>query len=785
MYRCFPYVGVFALCFLSLACNSESDTEQTVQNDFATDDNQVDPPVLPASDKESKAPDGQVEPGDKSEKAEEIDMKTYLTSDRKTIVGNWILVISGSSQTEDFIDISAFVLDIRESKSEGEKYKVRKLFQAPVIGEAEVESYAVTDETVQVEFLDVDQMKLVFNGKFDNGVVFGNMSLGGAIRTAARLIPTDSDKISEENGFSPTPGRLDLGKALRSDDPVADLKTFCKENPDSPVTVDAYQELIMRMNTAGESADDIKPIIDDYIKTAGRWGKGMQQTATFYAGYFLARTRNNPKLSLELLDRVTKDFEFEPLEAQAQRIEMARKEAKTNNAIQLTQSEDEKTRDEGVATLNNMRSENPFNPEVIYALAEVSEKMGDVDAAMNFYSQLVILPQLAGFLDQIFQNAKVEKPSPSEALDRLWKEKHGDTEGLDEFNAKVYNENLYLLSKAKSRKGPTEDTGNRVVLAELFTGAGCPPCVAADVALGSVERELPESALVVLRYHLHTAGIDPLTNRDGEFRAYFYQTPGTPSLFINGKDVDTQSVAGYLPMAKNSYDSIHKVIDTAIKESTEINIQATAKAANGVVKAGAEIKGLDGIDGDIRLHAVIAEDRIDFAGRNGIRQHDMVVRSVITPDDGVALKEATHSFTEDIVLSEFRDSIIEYLTTYEEGQGVFFSVKPLELEKLHFVVFVQNMDSHEVLQAVSIPVSGELDYSAAPKPEAKPDSAKPEEKKPEEEKAEEKKPAEEKPAEEKKPAADASKDEKSANKEQPAAKPEEKKAADAPAKDAK
>ena len=63
------------------------------------------------------------------------------------------------------------------------------------------------------------------------------------------------------------------------------------------------------------------------------------------------------------------------------------------------------------------------------------------------------------------------------------------------------------------RKNPK---ANQVVLMELFTGAECPPCVAADVAFDALLMTYKPAEFIGLQYHLPIPGPDPLTNDDSE-----------------------------------------------------------------------------------------------------------------------------------------------------------------------------------------------------------------------------------------------------------------------------
>ena len=88
----------------------------------------------------------------------------------------------------------------------------------------------------------------------------------------------------------------------------------------------------------------------------------------------------------------------------------------------------------------------------------------------------------------------------------------------------------YAPEKFKGR-----NKGNRVVLVELFTGAQCPPCVAADLAFDGLERTFTNKDVVLLQYHLHIPATDALTTPDSEARQDYYEFRGTPNIFFNGK----------------------------------------------------------------------------------------------------------------------------------------------------------------------------------------------------------------------------------------------------------
>jgi hypothetical protein len=76
---------------------------------------------------------------------------------------------------------------------------------------------------------------------------------------------------------------------------------------------------------------------------------------------------------------------------------------------------------------------------------------------------------------------------------------------------------------------------DHVLLLELFTGAQCGPCVAADLAFDALSQAYNPTNLITLQYHLHIPGPDPLTSPDCVSRQTYYEVRSTPSTYFNGR----------------------------------------------------------------------------------------------------------------------------------------------------------------------------------------------------------------------------------------------------------
>ena len=101
------------------------------------------------------------------------------------------------------------------------------------------------------------------------------------------------------------------------------------------------------------------------------------------------------------------------------------------------------------------------------------------------------------------------------------------------------------------------------------------------------------------------------------------------------------------------------------------------------------------------------EERIHYAGSNGIRFHHQVVRAMPGGVEGIALEEKTSRHAVAVDLEELRQKLSAYLEDYAKEHPFADSDRPLELKNLHVVALVQNDDSGAILQARQVEVTGE------------------------------------------------------------------------------
>ena len=141
------------------------------------------------------------------------------------------------------------------------------------------------------------------------------------------------------------------------------------------------------------------------------------------------------------------------------------------------------------------------------------------------------------------------------------------------------------------RKGKSD----RAVLVEVFTGAECPPCAAVDLAFDGLMKAYKPADVVLLQYHIHVPGPDPLTSSDAMKRAeeyYSEQITGAPTVFIGGKS--GPAGGGPAAAAEKKFTSLREQIDESLEKAPGVKLALTvAKGEKGGFTAKATVADLD------------------------------------------------------------------------------------------------------------------------------------------------------------------------------------------------
>jgi hypothetical protein len=252
------------------------------------------------------------------------------------------------------------------------------------------------------------------------------------------------------------------------------------------------------------------------------------------------------------------------------------------------------------------------------------------------------------------------------------------------------------------RKGKSD----RAVLVELFTGAQCPPCVAADKAFDALGRTFKPSEVVLLQYHLHVPGPDPLTNADTEARSRFYEEAirGTPTILFDGKP--GAPGGGGEDDATEKYEEFLNVVEPLLEKPAKAELKLSANRKGDKVTIDAEVANLGETGDDIRLRLVLVEEQVAYKGGNGLPIHHHVVRAMPGGDAGTVMKDKATKKTFTVDIAELRKKLKAYLDKYNEKRPFPGKDWPLEMKNLKVIAFVQNDKNLELLQAVQVDVAG-------------------------------------------------------------------------------
>jgi hypothetical protein len=254
-----------------------------------------------------------------------------------------------------------------------------------------------------------------------------------------------------------------------------------------------------------------------------------------------------------------------------------------------------------------------------------------------------------------------------------------------------------------------QEGGTQVVLMELFTGAQCPPCVAADIAFDHLPKIYPDKDVVLLQYHVHIPGADPLTNTDTEARWSYYRKAfpekvrGVPSSMFNGK-VEGGGGGG-AERAAGKLAQYRKIIEPILDATQSTKVTVNAARNGDKITIAAAVNDLAEPGENIKLRLALVEETVRYPGGNGMRLHHHVVRAMPGGADGIKLVGKNEAKQLTVDLTELRGSLTKYLDDHVARRGPFPKPnRPLDLKHLKVVAWVQNDEDQTVIQAAQTDV---------------------------------------------------------------------------------
>lgn len=694
------------LCLLTISVGCEKGSDPNAENSATT------------STSDEKTAAASTEPGAKEgEGKDQQDEKPKAPEIRKTVAGNWVLMLPQQQQIMpvyllEVTDPSAPAEDDKKSDEETDAGSVKLLAKGDEVAPAKIVSSKTTDTTIEFEQALLNDgkefVRLSFQGKLREGAIAGNIVFNNENCSPAFLLPTLDKNFARIKNPMPSPGAQELMQAMQSQNAFEQLNDFTQKMETIPLTMDAYPAMIAIGLSQNKDPKTLEEVIGRYLKAASHWGERQKASALVSVSSMLARSDSDSNLAAQYIEQAETLIKEGMKPLNGWDLELALAKAR----VGLKSENPEQIKEAGKLLQEELKK-HPHNRELMTELVGYEKTHGSIDKAIEHLGYLAGSP-LSGRERNLIavsrQNPQaVDFKDPKETLTELWKKKHGSTEGLDEYLAKSFKD--FLKSHVtQEAKDVDLKQGNRVSLIELFTGSACPPCVAADLATGVVEASFPDTKVIVLRYHQHIPAPDPLTNTDSEARFILYNHRGTPSTNLNGLMVP--GVAGGVEQVESSYQQILDALIPTMAEKTDVKISLSAEAKDGVIDLKADVTGTENIKEPLRLVAVLAEDELNYAAPNGINVHDMIVRSMLGEPTGFAAVDGKLTLSKSLPLSEFKGRLTDYLSAFEERSGANFTGAPLALDHLHFVAFVQGEQSKEVFQVASVPVSGSLNYQS-------------------------------------------------------------------------
>jgi hypothetical protein len=251
---------------------------------------------------------------------------------------------------------------------------------------------------------------------------------------------------------------------------------------------------------------------------------------------------------------------------------------------------------------------------------------------------------------------------------------------------------------------------DRAVVLELFTGTQCPPCVAAAVAFDALHASYRPTDLVLLQYHLHIPGADPLTNADSEARFAYYakkypaEAGGVPATYFNGKP--EAGGGGAINQSQEKYNQYRQAIDRLLDIPSAVKLSGSAVQHGNRVSIQVDVTDLKKPGPDVRLRLLLVEETVRYAARNRVRFHHHVVRSMVGGTDGFPLHDKDSKHTAAVDLDALRKSLRSYLEDCNRCRQAFpDDERPLELANLRLIALVQDEATCEILQAAEFAIT--------------------------------------------------------------------------------
>ncbi len=478
---------------------------------------------------------------------------------------------------------------------------------------------------------------------------------------------------------------------------AAALKKFLSDYPKSRAVPSAQRQLIAALVA-------VKP--EDAVTQVKTFEKALPapDAAALYRqlGADLKAANKLPKEGEKAARRALKLYEYAPYAAQAKaEAEKDKRPVPAEAALRARFQVQRASYVEALAEALNAKGDaakaqklykealqaNPALNNSALALADAAAKAGRQEEALGYAAQAML--------------ARTNPESRKRFYD-AWTAAKGSPKGAEEYLDQRHKQVFPLPIEVTPYQKPALRS-NRVVLAEVYTGSGCPPCAGADVAFDAVLERYSRSDVAVVMYHQHIPRPDPMTNPDTLARWKWQQGRGVPTYAVDGE------VSNRGGGARGDAPEIESLLRASIENDLlkPAGAQLSLKAAqnNGAVQVTAAVSGIEKPSENLVLQFVLVEKEVRYSGENSVRFHPMVARAIHTVElNKTTSLSAAHAFSLDAVSAALKQHLDEFEKHDErhnkDGKFRFMERKDqIDAAHLAVIAYIQDTKTHEVLQA--------------------------------------------------------------------------------------
>jgi hypothetical protein len=537
------------------------------------------------------------------------------------------------------------------------------------------------------------------------GQLRGSLTINGQVLLAStEAVDDPSAEINEKDAATPTAGGKEIGALLRGSDKkkiIKGLEEILEKNAGKPIELIALSALYEAEADAGSEPEAIKKSVETALKLASSYGPEVEVNSLIRAGQTLLRGKST-ELALEYAEKAAKKLD-DP--AVADEFPPPKKLQVLSNLIQAQVKADapaeaiKKNIDRTLKVAGGLGPMGEANALIGITRSLLKGKNGDL--ALEYARKVAAdvkedtgpnLPKLKLLATALHNAGKADEAKAVEA--RVTKV---ETKLDEEFEKDA-------IGFEPKPFGGRLSKSDRVAVVELFTGAQCPPCVAADIAFDAALKSYKPKDVILLQYHLHIPGPDALTNADSEARQEFYgdEVGGTPTAFINGKV--SEPMGGFKPNGESSFEKLSSALAKALEQTPKAQIKLKVDRKGDSIDLSAAVDDVQFPGEKVRLRFVLVEEKVRYPGRNGQRLHHHVVRAFPGGVNGFALKDKSSKQSANVSLKEVRESLEKYLDKAGTRRPFPDDERPLDLKHLKVVAMVQDDDNKEIVQAVQADV---------------------------------------------------------------------------------